>query len=58
MDKNDRAWLWFGAVVLMLFGFTLVMNSFQAGWFLCILGMTYILASISPIQQWIAKFTR
>ncbi len=58
MDKNDLAWLWFSAVVLLLFGSALVVNGFQAGWFLFILGMTYIVASTRPIQKWITKFTR
>ena len=58
MDKSDLAWLWFSAVVLMLFGFGLVRNGYDTGWFPVILGVIYIIATIKPVHQWIARFSQ
>ncbi len=55
MEKNDLAWLWFSAIVLLIVGFALVHNGFQAGWFLFILGIAYIAVTILPVQKWIPR---
>ncbi len=55
MEKNDLAWLWFSAIVLLVVGSALVLNSIQAGWFLFILGIAYIALTIRPVQKWITR---
>ena len=46
MHNRKRAlWLWSAAAVLFVVGLILVLNDSGAGWFLIIMGMTYIGAS-------------
>jgi hypothetical protein len=52
MHKRTRAWLWLSAVVLFITGFILVLNDSAAGWFLIILGITYVGASTQAGQAW------
>ena len=52
MDKRKRTWLWLSAAVLFIAGFILVLNDSGAGWFLIILGITYIGASTQAGQAW------
>jgi len=52
MHKHRRAWLWLSAAVLFIVGFILVLNDSGAGWFLIILGITYIGASTQAGQAW------
>jgi len=55
MHKRQRAWLWLSAAVLFIAGFMLVLNDSGAGWFLIILGITYIGASTQAGQAWAAS---
>ena len=57
MQNRQRAWFWLTAVVLFVVGFMLVMNDSIAGWFLIILGITYLGASTRAGQSW-AKSNR
>ena len=52
MHNRERAWLWLSAAVLFIVGFILVLNDSGAGWFLIILGITYIGASTQAGQAW------
>jgi hypothetical protein len=45
MDKRHRAWLWTSAAVSMVVGIILVANDSAAGWFIIIMGLTYLGAS-------------
>ncbi len=45
MHNRQKAWLWLSAAVSFVVGFLLVLNDSGAGWFLIILGITYIGAS-------------
>jgi len=45
MDNRQKVWLWFAAAVLFIVGFIIVLNDSAAGWFLIIMGITYIGAS-------------
>jgi len=45
MHHRQKAWLWLSAAVSFVVGFLLVLNDSGAGWFLIILGITYIGAS-------------
>ena len=45
MQNRQKYWLWFSAAVLFVVGFILVLNESGAGWFLIILGITYLGAS-------------
>ena len=58
MRNRQRAWLWVSAAVSMVVGFLLVMNDSGAGWFLIILGITYIGASTNAGQGWAASHPR
>jgi hypothetical protein len=42
MNNRQRVWLWLSAAVLFIVGFILVLNDSGAGWFLIILGITYL----------------
>jgi len=55
MDNRQRAWLWLSAAVSFVVGLVLVLNDSGAGWFLVILGITYIGASTQPGQAWAAS---
>ena len=52
MDYQDKVWLWITAVVSIVMGSVLVSNDSSAGWFLIILGITYIGASTRAGQKW------
>jgi hypothetical protein len=45
MDNRQKVWLWLAAAVSFIVGFILVLNDSGAGWFLIIMGITYISAS-------------
>jgi hypothetical protein len=55
MNKQDQVWLWITAVVSMVMGSILVLNDSSAGWFLIILGITYIGASTGTAQKWVTS---
>ena len=55
MNASPQIWLWASAAVSLITGFLLVMNDSGAGWFLVILGITYIGASTQPGQAWAAS---
>jgi hypothetical protein len=52
MKEHPKIWLWLSAAVLFVVGFVLVMSDSAAGWFLIILGITYLSASTRPGQTW------
>ena len=52
MQNRQRVWFWLAAAVLFVVGFILVMNDSTAGWFLIILGITYLGASTRAGQSW------
>ena len=52
MQNRQRVWFWLAAAVLFVVGFMLVMNDSTAGWFLIILGITYLGASTRAGQSW------
>jgi hypothetical protein len=55
MQNRQRVWLWLSAAVSFIVGFTLVMNDSGAGWFLIIMGITYLGTSTSAGQTWAAS---
>ena len=52
MQNRQRVWFWLAAAVLFVVGFMLVMNDSAAGWFLIILGISYLGASTRAGQSW------
>ena len=52
MQNRQRVWFWLAAAILFVVGFILVMNDSTAGWFLIIMGITYIGASTRAGQSW------
>ena len=52
MKDRQIAWLWISAAVLFVVGFVLVMSDSSAGWFLIILGVTYLGLSTRAGQTW------
>ena len=52
MQNRQRVWFWLAAAALFVVGFILVMNDSTAGWFLIILGITYLGASTRAGQSW------
>jgi hypothetical protein len=52
MKDRQKAWLWISAAVLFVVGFVLVMSDSSAGWFLIILGITYLGLSTRAGQTW------
>ena len=52
MNNRQKIWLWFSAAVLFAVGFILVMSDSGAGWFLVILGITYLGISTGRGQTW------
>ncbi len=42
MNNRQKIWLWASAVIALIVGFIIVMSDSAAGWFLVILGITYI----------------
>lgn len=58
MIKHQKTLLWISACVLFVVGFILVMSDSGAGWFLIILGITYIGASTQVGQSWTESIPR
>ena len=52
MQNRQRTWFWLATAVLFVVGLMLVMNDTTAGWFLIILGITYLGASTRAGQSW------
>jgi len=52
MQNRQRTWFWLATAVLFVVGLMLVMNDSTAGWFLIILGITYLGASTRAGQSW------
>ena len=52
MYNRQRVWLWLSAIVSFIVGFILILNDSSAGWFLIILGFTYLGASTGAGQAW------
>lgn len=55
MYSRQRVWLWLGAAISMVVGFILVLNDSGAGWFLIILGITYLGTGTRAGQSWAAS---
>ena len=55
MDNRQRVWLWLSAAVSFNVGFILVLNDSGAGWFLIIMGITYLGTSTRAGQTWAAS---
>jgi TM2 domain-containing membrane protein YozV len=51
MNTQDKIWLWFSALVLMVMGTALVVNVSGIGWFLIILGIGYVGVSVGAVQK-------
>lgn len=61
MNTRQKTWLWISAGVLFIAGSLLVWNDSSAGWFLIILGITYLGTLTRPGQTWAGSnpnFTR
>jgi hypothetical protein len=52
MKDRQKVWLWISAAFLFVVGFILVMSESSAGWFLIILGITYLGLSTRAGQTW------
>jgi hypothetical protein len=52
IKNRQKGWLWLSTAVLFVVGFILVMNDSGAGWFLIILGITYLGLSTGRGQTW------
>ena len=55
MYNRQRVWLWLSTAVSFIMGFILILNDSGAGWFLIILGFTYLAASTGAGQAWAAS---
>ncbi len=55
MDNRQKTWLWISAAASFIVGILLVWNDSGAGWFLIIMGMTYLGALTRPGQEWAAS---
>jgi hypothetical protein len=55
MKNRQQIWLWLSAAVSFVVGFILFMSDSSAGWFLIILGITYLGISTRPGQTWAAS---
>lgn len=53
--QNRQRWLIGSAIVLFVVGLLLVLNDSAAGWFLILLGITYIGVSTRAGQAWAAS---
>jgi len=58
MNNRPKIWLWLSAAALLVVGFLLVMSDSGAGWFLIILGITYLGISTQSGQSWAASNPR
>ena len=54
-DNRQRAWLWASAILSMGVGLILILNDSGAGWFLIILGITYLGTATRAGQAWAAS---
>ena len=52
MDNRQRTWTLLAAAFSFIVGFILVMNDSAAGWFLIIVGLSYIGTSTRTGQEW------
>jgi hypothetical protein len=55
MHNRQKAWLWLSTAILFIVGLILVWNDSAAGWFLIIMGLTYLAASTRAGQAWAAS---
>jgi len=55
MHNRQKEWLWLSAAVSFIVGFILVLNDSGAGWFLIIMGVTYLGTSTRAGQTWAAS---
>ena len=55
MNISQRTWTLLAAAFSLVVGFILVMSDSAAGWFLIIVGLSYIGASTRPGQEWAAS---
>lgn len=58
MHNRQRVWLWLSAAVSFIVGSILVLNDSGAGWFLIIMGFTYLGTSTRAGQTWTASNPR
>ena len=54
MHNRQKVWLWLSAAISFIVGFILVLNDSGAGWFLIIMGITYLGTSTRAGQTWAA----
>ena len=52
MHKRQRTWIWLAAAFSFVVGFILVLNDSAAGWFLIIMGISYLGTLTRPGQAW------
>ena len=52
MDNRQRTWTLLAAALSFIVGLILVMNDSAAGWFLIIVGLSYIGTSTRTGQEW------
>ena len=52
MDNRQKTWLWISAAASLIVGILLVWNDSGAGWFLIIMGITYLSTLTKPGQTW------
>jgi hypothetical protein len=55
MHNRQKVWLWLSAAISFIVGFILVLNDSGAGWFLIIMGITYLGTSTRAGQTWAAS---
>lgn len=54
-NRQKKTWLWISAAASFIVGILLVWNESSAGWFLIILGITYLGILTKPGQTWAAS---
>ncbi len=52
MENRQKTWLWISAAASFIVGILLVWKDSGAGWFLIIMGITYLGALTRPGQEW------
>jgi hypothetical protein len=55
MHDRHRTWIWLAVAFSFIMGFILVLNDSGAGWFLIIVGMSYLGVSTRAGQAWAAS---
>ena len=55
MHNRQRTWIWLAAAFSFVMGFILVLNDNGAGWFLIIIGISYLGISTRAGQTWAAS---